>query len=119
MLWLYRCHKTPLITYTHIQDEIAVGRIVHYLCGHIVFWADPLYQPPHQASNEARNPVDYEDLIRNKYTPRPVYTSSDEDNNTLDRDRAQRARHFLVGLRKWVRARFGGWNKIKQNVGRE
>jgi hypothetical protein len=120
MVWLGRHPNHPLIQYQQINDEINVGRIVHYICGHIVFWFDPEWRPPYKTSAQAVQKFwDYEDIIRDKLIPEPEYTDDDLKNDQLDWDRLQKAEQFMVVLRTTVRKKFHEWNRIKQNVRQE
>jgi hypothetical protein len=117
MAWLGRHGSFQLVTYLDINNEINVGRVLHYICGHLIFWVDPAWRPPYKTSAEAvQTFYDYEDLIRNKYLGKPKYGDDEAANEAIDEGRVNHVNEYMVSLRKRVRKDYYEWNKIKQNV---
>ncbi|KAF7502357.1 hypothetical protein GJ744_005998 [Endocarpon pusillum] len=116
MVWLYRYPDRPLMGYNDVPNEINLGRILHYLCGYIVFWADPLWRPPYKTSNEVTTSFyEYEDIIRNVWLDPPTYTNDREKDDQIDKDRVDTVEKFMTAWRKRVRSTYYEWDKFKQN----
>jgi hypothetical protein len=117
MIWLGRHPSHYLTTYQNIADEINIGLILHFVCGHIVFWVDPSYQPPYKTSTAASTTFyEWEDLIRVKYVDTPQYTDNPDDDLALDEEREIVVVDFMIVIRKFITKKYDAWNRIPKNV---
>lgn len=119
MRFLGRYGKLCLVSYEGINDEINVGRILHYVCGHVVFWADPNWKPPYKTSSEATQSFyDYTDVIRNVYLPEAEWTGDRDRDDAKERKRHDKVEAFMDSVRRRIRKDYPLWYAIKQNVRR-
>ncbi len=97
MIWLSRNPDLPLVTYRDIVNEIHMGRIMHLLGGHLIYWVDPSWQPPYKTSSEAIHGFyEYEDMIRNEYLGPAAYTDNKAQDDKIDEERVKTGRMFTA-----------------------
>ena len=116
MVWMEQSKSLAIFNYATIEREIKVGLTLHYLVGHIIFWADPVYYPPYRTAKEATQGYDLQDKMVDAYT-HDEFVEDDVEHTRAGRDRRDhQVTAFLSKLRGRIRKDFSEWNKIKPNV---
>lgn len=124
------------ISYQDILHEINVGRILHDVCGHIVFWTDPTWRPTQERTGPLSEepddygpgpaytsaplpgaPYDYEYIFRRKYAQLAVPLAPEERYDSDKLRLVGKVSVFIGELRQRIKREYDQWNAIEPEVG--
>lgn len=115
--WLVLHYNSPIYNYTTVYKEIRVSSFLHYILGHVVFWANPERDEPYRTSQTYKSGYDMQMELAEAWEPVVPDEGDPAGTEKKMERRDKKVEKFVLQLKDLVRKSITPWTLMKIEVG--